>query len=113
MEYFRRGHGSYGSYLVSFSNFVVIQYSRFSSYLADIAILGLLMQSIAGFAVMFMVIYVPVMIIVGKWDWKRITPTRQRLSAEVNPWNKDLTKALMLMCDGENEEAKKYLSKWI
>ena len=109
-EYFRRGHGSYGAYLVSFANFMVIQYRDLISY---VAVLGLVFQSLSIFALAFLVVYIPIMTIIGRWDFKRVTPTRQILTAEVSPWVIDLSKALVLMCDNENEEAKKILNKWV
>jgi len=109
-EYFRKGHGSYGSYIVSFANFIVIQYRELITH---IAILSILFPSLGVFTLAFLGIYIPVMVVVGRWDWRRINPTRATLSTENNPWAKDLTKALYLLCDGDTEEAKKTLSKWI
>ncbi len=109
MEHFRKGHGSYGGYVVSFLNFVVIQYSRFSVYLST---LGLLFGTIFGFGAVFICIYIPVMMLLGYLDWKFVQPARQELHSETSPFNKDLTKALILMCDNKNEEAKIVLSRW-
>jgi len=109
--YFQRGHRSYLAFLISFANFVVIQYRLFIQY---VSFLSQIFPHLLHFIAIFIVIYVPVSIVVGWLDYKKVSvPVETTLHVEVNPWNKDLARALYLLAEGKNEEAKKILKKWI
>ena len=109
--YFQRGHRSYLAFLISFANFVVIQYRLFVQY---VSFLSQIFPHLLHFIAIFIVIYVPVSIVVGWLDYKKVSvPVETTLHVEVNPWNKDLARALYLLAEGKNEEAKKILKKWI
>ena len=109
--YFRRGHRTYLAFLLSFANFMVIQYRLLIEY---VSFLEALFSSLAAFAAAFFLIYLPTATIIGWLDYKKFAvPVDATIAAKANPWVQDLAKALMLMCDGKNGEAKKILRKWV
>ncbi|RLF14838.1 MAG: hypothetical protein DRJ66_05345 [Thermoprotei archaeon] len=109
--YFRRGHSMYLVFIISFANFVVIQYRLLIQY---IPLLKYIFTNLVIFALAFFLVYIPLAILIGWWDTKRGTvPISSRVMAKANPWNMDITKALYLMCEGKYEEAKKILEKWL
>jgi len=109
--YFRRGHGTYLVFLLSFANFMVIQYRLLIEY---IPFLEALFSSLMAFAATFFLVYVPMATIIGWLDYKRFSvPVDLTVMARANPWVQDLAKALMLMCDEKYDDAKKLLQKWI
>ena len=109
--YFRRGHGTYLVFLLSFANFMVIQYRLLIEY---IPFLEALFSSLMAFAVTFFLVYVPIATIIGWLDYKRFAvPVELTVMARANPWIQDLIRALMLMCDEKYDDAKKILQKWI
>ena len=109
--YFRRGHGTYLVFLLSFANFMVIQYRLLVQY---IPLLDALFSSLTAFAATFFLVYLPVATVVGWFDYKKFAvPIDATVAAQASPWVRDLAKGLVLMCDGENEEAKKILQKWV
>jgi len=109
--YFRRGHGTYLAFLLSFANFMVIQYRLLIEHMP---LLRDVFFSLIAFAVTFLLVYVPVATILGWLDYKRLAvPIDLTISAKSSPWVQDLAKALMLICDEKYEDAKKILQKWI
>jgi len=109
--YFRRGHGTYLAFLLSFANFMVIQYRLLIEHMP---LLRDVFFSLIAFAVTFLLVYVPVATILGWLDYKRLAvPIDLTISAKSSPWVQDLAKALMLICDEKYEDAKKTLQKWI
>jgi len=109
--YFRRGHGTYLVFLLSFANFMVIQYRLLIEY---VPFLEALFSSLMAFAVTFFLVYVPMATIIGWLDYKKFAvPVDLTVMAKANPWMQDLTRALMLMCDERYDDAKKILQKWI
>ena len=109
--YFRRGHGTYLVFLLSFANFMVIQYRLLIEY---VPFLEALFSSLMAFAVSFFLVYVPMATMIGWLDYKRFAvPVDLTVMAKANPWVQDLTRALMLMCDERYDDAKKILQKWI
>lgn len=108
--YFRRGHSTYLIFLLSFANFIVIQYNFL---VKSIPFLSSVFPSLSLFVVLFATFYLPVSVLVGWMDYKKgAVPIDLALSNLANPWTKDLAKALMLICDGKKEEAQKILRKW-
>jgi hypothetical protein len=109
--YFRRGHGTYLVFLLSFANFMVIQYRL---VIQHVPFLEALFSSLTAFVVAFFVVYLPMATVIGWVDYKKLAvPVDATVAAQASPWVRDLAKGLMLMCDGENEEAKKILQKWV
>jgi len=78
--YFRRGHGSWLAYLISFANFVVIQYRLL---VERIPFLESLIPSLSAFIVTFFLVYVPLAIIIGRFDIKKATVPKE---IEVSPF---------------------------
>lgn len=108
--YFKAGHGAYLTFLLSFANFIVIQYNLLIS---SVPLLATLFPRFAYFIATFIIIYIPTSTVIGWIDYKRGTvPVQQALGASVSPWAQDLAQSLILICDGKTEEAKKILQKW-
>lgn len=108
--YFSRGHSTYFVFFLSFANFVVIQYRLLLDYVPP---LQALFSSLTAFAVTFFLVYVPTAVVIGWLDYKKFAvPVTAALGALVSPYTRDVTKALVLMCEGRNEEAKELLRKW-
>ena len=78
--YFRRGHGSWLAYLISFANFIVIQYRLL---VERIPFLESLLPSLSAFIVTFFLVYVPIAILIGRYDIKKATVPKE---VEVNPY---------------------------
>jgi len=109
--YFRRGHSTYLAFFLSFANFIVIQYRLL---IENVGIFRLVFAGLTAFAIAFFLVYVPVATIIGWLDMKRgMLPVEGAIVGEVNPWVQDLFRALYLLAENRNEEAKKILEKWI
>ena len=78
--YFRRGHNFWFVYLLSFANFVVIQYRLLVEY---VPFLKFFFTSLWVFAATFILIYVPLAIVAGWIDTKKATRPKEQ---EVNPY---------------------------
>ena len=108
--YFSRGHSTYFMFFLTFANFVVIQYRLLLDYVPPLQVL---FSSLTAFAVTFFLVYVPLAVTIGWLDYKKFAvPAWAALGALVNPYTRDINKALALMCEGKYEEAKKVLKKW-
>ena len=108
--YFKQGHSVYLAFLISFLNFIAIQYRL---VIQNIPILYEILPRLWIFATAFLAMYIPIAIIIGWLDYKKgSVPTGSVLGARASPWARDLAKALMLIADGKSEEAKKILEKW-
>jgi len=108
--YFRRGHGTYLVFFLSFANFIVIQYRLLVEY---VPALRILFSSLLAFAIVFFLVYVPLAIIIGWYDYRRFAvPVESAIGAKASPWNRDIAKALMLIAEGKNKEAIEVLRKW-
>ena len=108
--YFRRGHGTYLVFFLSFSNFIVIQYRFLIQY---VPMLEILFSSLLAFAIVFFLVYVPLAILIGWYDFKRFAvPIESTIGAKASPWNRDIARALMLIAEGKNKEAIEVLKKW-
>ena len=78
--YFRRGHNAWLVYLVSFANFIVIQYRLLIEYVKPLEVI---FSSLTFFAVAFFLTYVPIATLIGWIDTKKATVPREM---EVNPY---------------------------
>jgi len=108
--YFRRAHGTYLVFFISFANFVVIQYRLLVEY---VPMLKMLFSSLTAFAITFFLVYIPLAIIIGWYDYRKFAvPVDSSLSAKASPWHRDVAKALMLIAEGRNKEAIEILRKW-
>ncbi len=103
---FKRGHSMYLAFLVSFLNFITIQYTLLIS---RIPTLKAIFSNLLLFTSLFLALYVPVAVILGYIDYRRGgVETMQQL----NPWVNDLSSALILIAEGRVEEAKRILERW-
>ena len=108
--YFRRGHNIYLVFLLSFANFIAIQYRLI---IENMAILKDIFTHLSVFAAVFVLVYVPAAIIIGWLDYRRLAvPVDMTITAKASPWVKDLATALIYIAEGRGEEAKKVLEKW-
>ncbi len=108
--YFRRGHSTYLVFLISFANFIVIQYRLLIEY---VPALKLVFSNLIAFAITFLTIYVPAAVVIGWLDYKKLAvPVDQALAAEASPYARDLARALLLIAQGRNEEAIRVLRRW-
>lgn len=108
--YFRRGHSMYLVFIITFMNFVVIQFRLLVEY---IPLLSTLFTQIIYFAVVFFFIYGPLAIIIGWQDFKRVAvPMDATLSAKASPYNRDIAQALIFISQGRRGEATDILEKW-
>ncbi|RLG80811.1 MAG: hypothetical protein DRO13_02780 [Thermoprotei archaeon] len=109
-SYFRRGHSTYLVFLMSFANFVVIQYRLLIEY---IPVLKLVFSSLAAFAITFFLVYVPLAVVIGWLDYEKLAvPVDTALAAKASPWVKDIARALIMIAEGRNGEAIEVLKKW-
>jgi len=110
-SYFRRGHSVYLAFIISFLNFIVIQYRLVISY---IQFLYSMFSHLIYFALSFIAVYIPVAIVIGWWDYKRgAVITDLTLSARANPYFRDLAYAMYFIAQDRKDEAVKVLEKWI
>jgi len=108
--YFRRGHNTYLVFLISFANFIVIQYQLLIKY---ITVLQIVFSSILIFAALFFIVYVPLAIIIGWYDYRKFAvPVDTELISKANPWVRDLATALILISEGEKDKVREILQKW-
>ena len=108
--YFRRGHAVYLAFVISFMNFIVIQYRLL---IEQIPMLSFIFSHLYLFAIMFVFVYIPISAIIGWIDYKRgSVPVDQEIAAQVNPWAIDLAKAIQYLAQGENDKATQTLEKW-
>lgn len=109
-SYFRRGHSTYLVFLISFANFIVIQYRLLVEYVPPLRVV---FTNLLAFAIAFFIIYIPLAVIIGWLDYRKFAvPVDTALIAKASPWTRDLAKALILIAEGKNEEAIKVLRKW-
>lgn len=108
--YYRRGHGTYLAFLLSFANFIVIQYRLLIEH---IPFMKVLFSSLTAFAIAFFFIYIPLATLIGWYDYRRFAvPVEAAIGARASPWVRDLAKALTLIAQGKNDDAVKILEKW-
>jgi len=95
---------------MSFANFIVIQYRFLVGY---ISFLNAIFSSLLIFAITFFFVYVPLAILIGWYDFKKLAvPVDSALGAKASPWVRDLAEALIFIAEGKNAEAIEILKKW-
>jgi len=107
---FRTGHSTYCVFILSFTNFAVITYYLL---VEKVQFLKTLFPHFAVYAAAFILLYIPLATLIGHFHREKQLSTDIAILATVNPFFRDLARALYLLADGENEEAKKILEKWI
>lgn len=107
--YFRRGHGVYLVFAISFLNFTVIQWRLL---VEKVDALKFIFQRFTYFFLAFFAVYIPLAVLIGYIDYRRgSVPVDSVEAARANPWIKDLSKALVVMSKNDGE-VKKIMSKW-
>ena len=108
--YFRRGHGIYLIFAISFLNFIVIQWRLL---IEQITFLEAFFKHFYVFATLFFIFYIPVATIIGWIDFKRgSVPVDATVMAKASPWAQDLASAIILLAEGKNEEVVELMKKW-
>ena len=109
--YFRRGHNTYLAYILTFLNFIVIQYRLL---IQKIPFLAYLFKSLIAFSISVVLIYVPICILIGYLDYKKFSvPEEVNIMTSLNPFYIDLAEALYYITNGDLDTARKILEKWI
>jgi len=109
--YFRRGHNMYLAFMLSFANFVVIQYRLLIEYMPAFK---LVFSRMLEFVAVFFLTYIPLAVVIGWLDIKRgAMPVEGAIAGRANPWVRDMLRALYLLAEDRKEEAKKVLEKWV
>jgi hypothetical protein len=110
--YFKSGHSGYFAFILSMLNFVVLQYNLF---VERIPILKQYMPRMSTFFILFSLIYFPVAILIGRFEFKKGTTMRRPFLA---PYTQDniesnirLRRSLMHYYNGEKENAMKELAE--
>ena len=108
--YFKSGHSGYFAFILSMMNFVVLQYNLF---VERIPILKQYMPRMGTFFILFSLIYFPVAILLGRFEFKKGTTMRRTFLA---PYAQDniesnirLRRSLLHYYNGETEDAMKEL----
>ncbi len=118
--YFKSGHTGYFTFVLSLSNFVVLQYNLF---VERIPFLKQIIPSMSTFLILFSLIYFPVATFIGYLEIKRGASMRRPF---ITPYTQDtieshirLRRSLMHFYNGEKddamtelEESEKLLRKW-
>lgn len=108
--YFRRGHSTYLVFILSFANFIVIQYRLLVQYISAVHVL---FNSILVFSLAFFLVYVPLAALIGWYDYKKLAvPVDQTLAVKSSPYHRDIANALILLAKGEKDKAIEILEKW-
>lgn len=108
--YFRRSHGLYTSFFISFLNFITIQYVLL---IQRLPFLKSVFSNLILFATTFIITYVPLCIVLGWIDYKKGSASVDaELYTRISPWARDLSKAIILIAEGKNEDAIKLLKRW-
>jgi len=109
--YYKRGHSTYLAFLVSFMNFITIQYTLLIS---RFTFLSLIFRDLIIFAISFLIVYIPLATIIGWLDIKRgAVPREFKISYSVSEWHRDITRALYYLSQKKYKEAEEILKKWV
>ena len=95
---------------ITFLNFIVIQWRLL---IEEIKPLEALFQHFYVFTFLFIVTYIPVSTIIGWIDYKRgAVPVDQTVAIKASPWHIDVSKAVILLAAGKNDEVVELMKKW-
>lgn len=110
--YFKYGHSGYFAFILSMFNFVVLQYNLL---VERIPFLKQYMPRMSTFIILFSLIYFPVAILIGRFEFKKGTAMR---IAFLSPFTQDtneshirLRRSLKHFYNGEMEDAIKELEE--
>lgn len=101
---FRNGHSTYLTFILAFSNFILIAYY----FLIDkVTFLNSFIPDLWAFTIIFIAIYIPSAILIGRWHRK--TQYQTEVTAMWNEWPL-MAKSLRLLIDmGLNSTSKEEL----
>jgi hypothetical protein len=109
--FFRRGHGVYLVFIMSFMNFLVIQWRLLFE---KVVILDAIFQRFYIFTLAFLACYVPFAVFIGWLDYRKgSVPVDLSESAKSSPYNKDMAKAIISLANGENQRVEEIMRKWM
>lgn len=80
--YFRSGHGTYLVYTTALTNFILIFYRLL---VEQVSFFNAIFPSLTIFVIIFLGLYVPVAILVGRWHFKTQLETDFVESTKYNP----------------------------
>lgn len=110
LSFLKRGHSAWFAFILSFMNFVVLQYKLM---IESVPFLLSFFPSLIIFTVTFAIIYIPLATLIGRIDYKKgLFPVESSVAVRATPFYQDLAEALSLICDDKPEEAKLVLKKW-
>jgi len=92
--YFKTGHSGYLTFILSLTNFVVLQHRLLISY---IPVLDQYLGQLSTFVVFFFVTYIPVAVGIGYFEFRKGGLKRR---PQLNPWVQDNVAAHMLQTQG-------------
>jgi hypothetical protein len=101
---FRYGHGTYLVFLMTFANFVTIQYGLLVN---QVPFLKNLFESVWIFAIMYVIIYVPVAMIIGYWHRKTQWRVEQQALFKENEIGATMWLFVIDLIDGKVSEEEK------
>lgn len=108
--YFRHGYGTYLAFGIGLMNFVAIQYRLL---IEQVNILEVLFPTLTNFVVVFILTFIPITALIGRASFKKGPyATESSVTTLANPFFRDLAKAIILLSEEKNEEAKKVLERW-
>lgn len=110
--YFHRGHGVWLAFILSFLNFIAIQYTQI---IERVPFLKMIFPQLTVFFLLFVLVYGPLAILIGWYDYRRGSiPTSSRLSAKASPFYRDVAKALILLSEDtvSKEKVRELMRKW-
>lgn len=104
---FRQGHGIYLIFLLSFSNFVLIFYRLL---IEKVEFFEGIFSSLSFFIIVFILIYVPIAILIGRWHRRTQVRTESELLLRNNPFMARNFRILVDLLEGKSnpEEIEKY-----
>lgn len=108
---FREGHSIYLIFLMTFINFVVINYRLL---IEKVPVLEEIFPSMWIFAVIFIFSYFPLAIIIGHWHKKTQYSVEASVKMQYNPWFARLFRVLVDIQTGKaSEEQIKQFRDWL
>ena len=101
---FRNGHSTYLTFILAFSNFILISYYFLIN---KVTFLNSFIPSLWAFIAIFIVVYIPLVILIGRWH--RTTQYQTEVTAMWHEWPL-MAKSLRLLVDiGLNNASKEEL----
>ena len=109
--YFQTGHS-----LILILPWIISQTTIwFYLLIENIPELSMIVPNYFMFLIIFSLCYGLFTIFFGYWYVRRseLFPSEQLIRTKMNPYNRDLARAIILLSDGKKEDVKALLSKWI